>query len=284
MLSELFLRYSVVPQDNFYKHLSFYETTIAADVIAFGDSRMSQGFSPEQEEMVNFSYAGESFEQIAEKISITLDQKAVNKILLQISPHMFASYRFDSDKRDYSLFFTSNAPWKSMLYLQDPVLRGQLLDLLKSRVFPQRKGVSQSIFNTNNGAITNEYTMIYPLTPAGELYTHTRMAEHALDEKYKTRETWQIMRETIRMIKEKNIDLCLVSFPVTRVYNKAIIKTPYIDDALERLKNIAEEEKVLYINHRDLYSDQYSFFRNLDHLNARGAKEFSAKIIEDCGF
>lgn len=284
VISELFLRLVVAPSDNFYKQLNFYHSVENVDIAAFGDSRMSQGFYPEDgSRVVNLAYASENFEQIAQKIDYFLQTKHADKIILQVGHHMFADYRFDDDRRDYSVFFSPEQPWRKQFYLQDPELRGQLLNYWQLFFLAGFKIPNQSSFS-DNGAVLLDMEMTIPPTEDQLYYRKERIAEHTLKDGFESRETWDILRKTIQRIKDENVPLCLVSFPVTAFYSEPVYELEHTVSAFKKIEELAAEEKVPYLMYWDYYEDEPTYFRNLDHLNQTGAREFAGDLIDDCGF
>ena len=284
IISELFLRFIVAPSDNFYKQVEFYHSVEDVDIAAFGDSRLSQGFyPPEGSDAVNLAYASESFEQIAQKIDYFLKHKKAEKIILQIGHHMFAQYRFGEQRRQYDIFFQNDQPWKEQLYLQDPVLRGNLLNYWRLFFLAGGKIPNQSSFS-DNGAVLLDMQMTMPPTPEQYIYRQTRIKEHTLSDGYEERDTWNILRATIRKIKAENIPLCLVSFPVTPFYAEPVMALKNTRPAFDKIERIAAEESVPYFMYWDYYGDDTKYFRNLDHLNKDGARDFTKHLIDDCGF
>ena len=282
--SELFLRFVVAPSDNFYKQLYFYHQVDDVQIAAFGDSRMSQGFyPPEDEDVVNLAYASENFEQIAQKIGYFLETKKADKIILQVGHHMFADYRFDNQRRDYRIFYGPDEAWRGQLYLQDPELRGQLLKYWKLFFLAGFEIPNQSSFSSN-GAVLLDMKMTMPPTQDQHAYRAIRIHEHTLHSGYQDRQTWDILRETIQKIRERDIPLCLVSFPVTPFYDEPVSELPYTQDAFDRIRAIAQEEAVPYLMYWDYYGENTEYFRNLDHLNKDGARHFAQHLIQDCGF
>lgn len=284
VISELFLRFVVAPSENFYKQLNFYHSIENVEIAAFGDSRMSQGFYPEEESgVVNLAYASENFEQIAQKVEYFLQNKHADKIILQVGHHMFADYRFDDQRRDYAVFFAPEQPWVKDLYLQDPELRGHLLDYWQLFFLAGFEIPNQSEFSTN-GAVLLDLVMTTPPTPDQYDYRKTRIAEHTLKDAYEERQTWDVLRKTIQSIKEQSIPLCLVSFPVTPFYREPVWELDHTQKAFEKIESIAQEESVPYLMYWEYYGDNTEMFRNLDHLNKDGARDFADVVIRDCGF
>ncbi|MBL4803482.1 MAG: hypothetical protein JKY71_01330 [Alphaproteobacteria bacterium] len=284
IISELFLRFVVAPSDNFYKQLNFYHSVDDVRIAAFGDSRLSQGFYPfEDSGVVNLAYASENFEQVAQKLGYFLESKKADKIILQVGHHMFADYRFDDDRRDYQVFFSPEQPWRKKLYLQDPELRGHLLDYWTLFFLGGFKIPNQSEFS-ENGAVLLDMQMTMPPTEDQYYYRKTRIEEHTLKDGFENRATWDELRDTIKRIKDKNIPLCLVSFPVTPFYSEPVSELEHTQAAFDKIKTIAHEERVPYLMYWDYYGDDTSLFRNLDHLNKQGAREFAQSLVEDCGF
>jgi hypothetical protein len=284
VVSELFLRFVVAPSDNFYKQLNFYHQVEKVDIAAFGDSRMSQGFAPPTEmNAVNLAYASENFEQIAQKIEYFLENKKANKIILQVGHHMFADYRFDEQRRDYRTFFSPTQPWREQLYLQDSELRGQLLNYWQLFFLAGFEIPNQSTFS-ENGAVLLDMQMPTPPTPDQYDYRKIRIKEHTLADGFEDKGTWNILRDTIKRIHDKGIPLCLVSFPVTPFYAEPVSKLEHTQAAFDKIEHIAQEEGVPYLMYWDFYGADTALFRNLDHLNQKGAEDFAAKLVEDCGF
>ncbi|MGB1077673.1 MAG: hypothetical protein ACPG05_05135, partial [Bdellovibrionales bacterium] len=280
-VSEVFLRTLVIPTSNFHKHLDYYHNVQDVEIAAFGDSRMSQGFYSQAPSIANLSYAGESMEQISTKITHFIENKKTDMIILQVGHHMLADYRFDSDRRDYNKFFAKETNWREGLILSDPVMRGQLLKYW--RMFFASKGhVPNTSTFTENGSVVIDFVMNYPPNETQKKYRIVRTAEHTLKANYKDRKTWGVLEETIERIKGEGIKLCLVSFPVTPFYKETVLSQKYTQEAIDKFHEIAREKNVPYFFYWDLYDGQYEYFRNLDHLNVKGAEKFTKKLVKDC--
>lgn len=283
ILSEALLRFVVIPNDHFYKQLEIFGALEHTNVVAFGDSHMSQGFFPKHPDMINLGYPGEGFDQIAEKIGFFLETKTTDNIILQIEHHMFADYRFGKYKRDYAHYFGPHATWSSDFALSDPHLHTRLLKFWafffkNLGQFPNTSHMHQ------NGAMTVDLMLNIPPTEADLKYTKRRLKEHTLHENYRDRDTWQLVRDTIQMIKNRDIGLCIISTPVSPYYSDPIDKMPLVREATQRIQNIAIEEGIPYFSYRYIYDDKLEYYRDLDHLNEQGARDLAKRVLNDCDF
>ncbi|MAF98475.1 MAG: hypothetical protein CMH26_07565 [Micavibrio sp.] len=288
--SEVLLRQVVIPQDNFYKQLSLYETLDQdINIVAFGDSRMSQGFAPlESDHALNLAMAGESFEQMADKIDAFFTQYHADNVIIQLEHHMFSNYRFDGQRRDYKDFFISRSDYHSFLEthlaLQDPVLRGKLLKYWKSYISNGFKLNNNSQYNDKTGHVYIDYEMLFPPDDEQKFHIKNRIKEHRLPENYKERSTWARIRSTISALKDKGLGVCLVSYPVTPLYSEQIIKQNFVLDAKDEIAALALDLDVPYFMDWHIYDKRYELFRNHDHLNKDGAALYTRHLLSECGF
>jgi len=101
--------------------------------------------------------------------------------------------------------------------------------------------------------------------------------------KFKLVDSLQIkyLNKTIQLLKESGIKLVLVKYPVSKPYFEAIserINPKLVDQEFVRLK-----DKVKILDFRNLYFGRPELFSDPDHLNQKGAEEFSQMFKEFSG-
>ncbi len=91
------------------------------------------------------------------------------------------------------------------------------------------------------------------------------------------------LKRILDLAKENNIKVLVIKFPITEEYYKASLR--YIQD-IEKFNDITEgivndRKDVILVDYQRLYWGNYSLFHNSDHLNAKGAEEFTQVIKKD---
>ena len=278
-VSEWLLITRVVPEDAFYKQLELFNTSASADIVAFGDSHMSQGFDA-PEGALNLGLAGESFGQINIKLRRYLESHAKPKmIILQISPQMFADYRFTDARRDYEAFFGGKKSLQNRAYIFDPNLRSKLLRYW-AMFLTGEDFISRGTF-TDRGSLLIDHVMDNRFSDGDWLEIQARIEQHTAPDNFRELGLDTAISELVGYIKGQSIEICLVSFPVTPAYRNISARYPVFEQIFTMFEEIAESHSVPYFNYWAAMDD-YAYFRNQDHLNARGAEVFSARLMRDC--
>lgn len=88
----------------------------------------------------------------------------------------------------------------------------------------------------------------------------------------------------IRRLREKNVEVCLVSYPVSAHYATLSRAIPTFGQAHAYFDALARRHGVVRVNLFYDYAryDDFALFSATDHLNTRGAERFSATILARC--
>ncbi len=90
----------------------------------------------------------------------------------------------------------------------------------------------------------------------------------------------ELLKETIRELNRKNINVILLYVPTIDVYNQAEPKK--FTETLEIFKQMADEfENVSFLNYLEPYSHDYSLFFDQIHMNPKGQELITKRLIQD---
>lgn len=277
--SEWLLATQVVPGDIFYKQLKLYDSHIPVKAVALGDSHMSQGFDA-PEGILNLGLAGESFNQINIKLRNYLKtHEKPETVILQISPQMFADYRFTDDRRDYEAFFGGKWSLETEWYIFDPNLRSRLIPYWVR--FFKGDGFTPRAMFTKQGALLIRYAMSGKFSEKDLFDVKARVEQHVAPDDFMALDVDDALKDVIQHMKANGISVCLVTFPVSPVYREIASGYPVFSRILTTIEEMAEHNEVPYFNYWSVY-DNYEYFRNQDHLNDVGAGDISKRIVSDC--
>ncbi len=284
--ADVFLRMQVKPNDYFQKQLLLFNTLKQTkvgtiDVIAFGDSHTSQGFWG-QDNAINMGIAGESFDQTSIKLRTVVEALKPKKVLLQLSPQMFASYRFNEGTRYYPYYY-GNKPWYinpyKILMLSDPHYRERFLKYWQA--FNKEKSGRDIARFTSWGTVAVDQSMTENISEKTIEATEKRVKAHAKQTQKNMLYTEKKIRQTITYLKNQGIDVCTITYPVSPIYRQISKAYPKIQASLEQIEKISLDSNTRYFSYWDLY-DNYELFRDKDHLNMKGSQLLTTKALSDC--
>lgn len=288
LASEWILRTQVQPNDNFAKQVAFYRSLDPHKPIriaAFGDSHTSQGFAAKGND-INLGMSGEGFDQIAVKIEAVLQSHTPEIIILQIAPHMFASYRVTDYKRNYRKFFDkeyTGINLSELMLVFDPVYRVRLL-FYWERFLKNHRVHSKKFHFTDNGHVFTDHSMPDTEDQFAESLNNEnirRVKQHSPVLDRSAEQLTQKMQATIESILAQNIKLCIVDYPVTPVYRRLAGQNPNFEKAFSKIEAMAADYSLPRFSYYDM-TDEYTNFRNLDHVNGAYAQVLTDKMIADC--
>jgi hypothetical protein len=278
--TEWLVRTQVVPQDTFGKHLRLLQTAAQGDA-AFGDSHVARGFDA-SDGFVNLAYPSENIEYLFWKMRTYFDQLAPGRVIVQADPHLFAPYRLNAPFRPYE----ENQTTAPALYSTTARHRPQLIAYWGA--FLRGFGQLQSkVRQTQNGALLSQgdLSSVPPRKRQAEARLRIRYHQLAATQTVATAQTRY--REMINFLTERGAQVCLVSFPASPDYLTALADfepqstTPNHSAAIQFFAKTAAQTNTRYIDARAQVTN-IALFRDVDHLNEKGAGVFSDTLISQC--
>lgn len=277
--TEWLLRTQVLPKDIFFQQVELFHNSTEATILFIGDSHTSQDVDAPAGTL-NIGLAGDSFEQVVTKLNLYLKaHKNPENIILQLSPQMFASYRFEEQVRDYNVYFNPDFRKDDFIAILDPIYKVRISSYWKNYLrYGQLKPRGEF---TRQGSLLVDFEMNADITDAQSLLIKKRVDQHSFENDPTNYKTANLMTQTIKQLQDANIGLCIVTFPVTPAYREHAAKKISFKKVIEFFEKITADYGVPYLNYYSAY-DNYALFRDMDHLNKVGAQQFTPRLINDC--
>ncbi|KZM51822.1 hypothetical protein [Labrenzia sp. OB1] len=284
--SEWLLRREVLPQDDFSAHKRLFQNADQRDA-AFGDSHVARGLVPKSG-AVNLAYPSEGIAHIALKARAYFADKTPATVLLPADPHLFSSYRLENRPHpDYldELNSSADPPWDKLLIL-DPRYRSRLAQLWLRYLLSGGELVSK-VEILPNGAMLSPGDLSAPDSGWRAYASRDRVRLHRTGASKQVEAEKRIFSRLLDDLAEKGARICLVTFPLSPDYRSAM-KATYSDqersDWHESLAFFDAEARRVggrYVNLHAEVQDR-ALFRDVDHLNSRGALIYSKEINRRC--
>ncbi len=274
--SEFLIRIKVEPEDTFEKHRRLFFASDKSNVV-FGDSHGAQGFMG-AEDFVNLSYASESIEIMKAKVRLYFARHTPRRVVFQADPHLFSDYRIKENVRDYIRLF--ERPDGPLLQVLTPRHRRYLFHYWAAFILGS-DFKSNFRFNADGSQVllTEEAGRGRSILSGFDLESRVRLQMPR--ENFKKSESFKQYRDILNYLKERQAEVCLVTFPVSPAYAGEAKRFPEFEEARFSFQDMASTYGFSYASYWDSLEDS-ARFTNEDHLNEEGAKELTQKIVKDC--
>ena len=269
--SEILIRGSLKSSVNTHKELKQKLDSSVKSIALFADSRGANGII-ENEKIANFSLAGLNLKSLINLAEYHMTKNKVSGIIIQLDPHQFSTYRL-----------TAN---------QNKLLSELLLDESHNFYFlkPQYKQyLTQywvSFFDNmfakkiNNLQNENKNKILKKTEIRVQMQTPLENIENTIE--------YKLLKSLIRKMKNKNIEVCLVSFPVNNLYRQFSNTRIQFLNSKKLFYNLASNYNVIYRDFGNILTDD--LFSDSDHLNKEGSiflltcywKNVLEKFCESC--
>ncbi|MDP9127643.1 MAG: hypothetical protein M3N08_05225 [Pseudomonadota bacterium] len=285
--SEVFLRTRILPGDPFWKHVDLFYAAPATDA-AFGDSQMARGFTGFKT-FVNLAYPADSVSQMSVAAKAFYAHKNPGRVVFEAGPQMLAGAGLEEFPRDYEQIFAEGhkryAPLG--LYILDGYYRSRIVEYFRLKVFPE-EDVNRRTVLLPTGGLMNDASMAAMLTPADakreDLLVQKRVRAHAPPIGFEQSEDARVYQDTIAWLVARGASVCIVTMPVAPIYRATLKQIGYearFAAALAFYEDLARKRGVTYVSYWDQISDT-NLFINADHLNSKGARVVTARMMRDC--
>ena len=234
--------------------------------VAFGDSRVERSLTSNQN-FNNLGKRGLNIDAIYQRVKykISNSSRKIKGVVLQADPHMFSFYRLvnnktsennnindlkkfkflDSKNRIY-LIEHSKDVWKNLLIKQEN--KKKMLNISKN--WDNEALIRVQLHNPVNNFLQME-----------SLIKYTKM---------------------VYLLKNKNIDICLISFPVSENYNNYSKKFDNFIKAKNFFKDLAFKNNIKYFDLSKLFEN--SKFNDADHIKSDFSKYFTEIVQNKCQY
>ncbi len=270
------VKYVVEPNDRVIQSLTLIRQSAAPDA-AFGDSHFAWGFVG-RPEFPTVAAEGETVADMELRVRYYFRNKRPGKVVIQGDPHAFASYKIERATHAY-LNNLDNQFWQRFVDHHRPYLGKYWERYLAggARAFRPRDELRW-------GWIVGQeqWTSLDSTVRLGQ--ASARVERHKPTAGFEENEFAQSFRRTLTFLQERGADVCVITTPVSWEYYKVAIENPGTTEAIGFIRQVAEAHGDRYVDLFDLYArPQYgNYFRDMDHLNQRGAPLFTAKAMAAC--
>ena len=279
--TEWLVRTQVVPQDTYANHLRLLQTTTRNDA-SFGDSHVARGFDA-SDGFVNLAYPSENIEYMHWKIRQHFDARPGGRVIVQADPHLFAPYRVNASFRPYKSSTHIKAP---LLYSATRRHRPRLVAYWSA--FAKGFGQLESkVQQTENGALLSQGDLSALPLRKRQIESRLRIQNHSIEPSQGVVDAQLRYRAMISFLAKKGAQICLVSFPVSPDYLKALSDAKQSTtptghaNAIQFFEETAAQSGAHYVDARAQIT-KLALFRDVDHLNVKGAGIFSGSLIRQC--
>jgi len=274
--AELLIRTKVQKKDAFEHHRALFFNSDSRNAV-FGDSHASQGFTG-QKDFINLAAPSENLDIILGKISLYFSQRPAGKIILQIDPHLFSDYRENMNAGSFLKDYQS--PAEPFLYSLTARHRINLINYFK--VFLKRGAFQSKFVLQKDGAQTLDEPMTQSRTPQEiREQTRRRIKLQAPAPGFENGKTAGTLKKILSLLKTKNADVCIVSFPMSPQYLMFSQNYSGFKDAQNFIEQLAGQFGYSYFNGWNKIQNP-DLFSSEDHLNTAGAALFAEMAVKEC--
>ncbi len=276
--TEWLIRTRVIPNHNFYKYLSLFQTTAETSAI-FGDSEVSYGFTG-YPGFVNMAYPGDDFVNVDTKVRLFFANRKPDKVILQAGLHHFSKqylWRVGRDDAFRDLLRDGAPP--SFLEILNPIHRPEISRYWK--VFLGKgKFIPRHLFQPDGSRLVidryTDYPQEFRRMAANRVASQIAPVD-GLEQFYVA----DIYRELVDFLLEKGARMCLVTMPVAAEITEVTDSMEEFARAVAFFQRLAREKGIRYVSYWHNNLDD-TFFADIQHLNAQGARVVTREIVNRC--
>ncbi|MCD9855258.1 hypothetical protein LUD75_11100 [Epilithonimonas sp. JDS] len=262
----------VFSNDNYYKGYNEFPSKDFHSFILADSHGMPLDKFSEKFNVYNFSSNSDSYADMKRKVSYLIENEyAVKTIYITADDHTLSPYRDGINNMDKSIIYTSKIDFnyikEKYLKYYFPIFQLKVNGLF--RIYLEDK--VKIIFNQQDKTTNNTIWSELPEKEKGK-----RAEDRVLGQfpaKNKSKELEKTLREIINLCQKNHIELIGLKFPVSRSYLERLDSKNYGADKLLISKGLK------IIDHKSVFEDNDGYFRDQDHLNSEGGKEFVKVLL-----
>ena len=236
-----------------------YHNPIQAEYVLFADSHGFSGIK-EKDNLINYSFVGDNLLTIVRKISFFVERNKVKGIIIQADPHQLAMYRLTKNQDELIDDFLNEN--NNLLTFYRIPYRQNLINYWSEFI--------KGFFNFNE--IKKDINI--------KSETLIRVNTHTPINNFEITKHVQELKKLLLNLKKKNIDICLISFPLASSYRKHTENNKNFINAYKFYNELSKKFSIKYFDYKSLLADNY--FSDPDHLNIKGSIEFTKVVLNDC--
>ncbi|MFC2150668.1 hypothetical protein ACFLQV_04110 [Calditrichota bacterium] len=295
-ISELFSRYVMADSNLSRTERQLFNFDRPMQIISIGDSHPRSALIPDLiDNMFNFSSPGEDYVQTYFKLKHFLGStnfgQEVELVILQLDQHTFSSFRNDQYNDEY--YWSKYIDYLAMgaetgkygLYTNKWLLghvfayyagREDLFNYVYRKVI-NRKGYKQETLTNGFLPRSDDYSKTGDPHNRAKMRTKFLYEAQDLSDKHLV----EYFGRTIDLCQSLGKRLVIISYPTTGIYNDAA-ETHFADSGYPAKVDslLSRFASIPYLDYRNLFFGSDTLFADSDHLNLKGANQFS-RIVAD---
>lgn len=263
----------------YFGNYGIVDTTSSRFLLADSRGISLNGF-PKQYGVANFSSNSDNYIDILRKVKYLIRHTPVKRIYISADDHLLSSYRERTNNQDISIVLTTSEDYNNYFnYVKERYLKYHIVlfqPVVRTIVRTKYEAwVTKNLFTENTEPLISDKERSWESLPEQEKMANAS-DRHLLQfpDQLPSPKMYQALTMIIKLCKENKVELVGIKFPLTKEYMLAAWKTPFQTDSVFRSHSIS------ILDYRDLYKDNAGFFRNQDHLNDEGGRQFSEMLFK----
>lgn len=240
--------------------------------IALGDSHTANSLLTSTN-IDNLGYAGDNLDSMSIKGFNRVKRLKPKGIILQATPHIFSFYRLsDNQKQKTNYLITNN---KYTFEFLNPINRPYLINYLKAIIKNKF-----DIYSKDYKSTQIEKSWIEKSLKTKNYETSTRVQLHMPILQFQNHLSLKKYSNMIFALLNLNIDVCLVRYPVSKLYLNKTKKIKVFQDVNETIKKIAYNHDINFVDLSGLLEDKH--FYDTDHVKTQSKKIVTDLVKKGC--
>ena len=274
--SLVLVRYAVEPADRLVRGLVLLRTATSPDA-AFGDSRFVWGLIGKHD-FPTIGAEGETLFDMESRVRFYYRNKDPRRVIVQGDPHAFAPYKLNRARHEY----LEDPRWGFLRRFFD--YHREYLLLYWERLAEDGLGAFQQQNAMRWGWVEARvsWAEVPPESRTVQARTRARLLSPGPD--FATGEFAASFRRTLEALTARGASVCVLTTPVSYDFHRFSSADPHVEGARAFMERVAGEYGAQYVDYYTFYARREfdGYFKDMDHLNATGAREFTERVLSTC--
>jgi hypothetical protein len=269
-------------------HKQFEQFNYQIDYLVLGDSHTKHALDTRiLKNSFNLTAAAETYILTYYKLKYILDNKLKNikTVILNVDPHSFTSGRSNRIPIPFNYYYAKFIDYLELGKRKNKILP-YLLEYIKGTFF-SFTGSQEDIYDAIRGKWKN-----IPLINGFVLsrrdfskmdrqrITKKRTHNQFFKQNYFDKDMVFYFEKILDLTAGKGINVLLIKMPLAHIYYIFVLKYFDTDQWYHKIDSIIEPRKnVMVLDAQKIYFDKPHLFGDCDHLNERGARNFTKRVI-----
>ena len=243
-----------------------------ADWIALGDSHTANSLL-NSSWLDNLGYASDNLNSLEAKALYRINRLKPKGIILPAEPQVFSFYRLSDNQKQRTKYLTTEK--KYYFNFLNPINRSYLVNIAKSIYKKHLK----NLFNIKKIKITKINWVDTPIKQ--RIYeTSTRVQLHTPIAQFKNHSSLQKYKKMINSYLQLDINVCLVRYPVSKLYLDEIQSIEVFNQVNFLFQTIAKEHNLNFVDLSNILENNK--FSDTDHIKSEYKKIIGNLVKKGC--